>query len=208
MTFDWLVQQAMHYGYLLVFAGVMLESFGIPLPGETSLFIGAALAGSGRLNLLLVGLVAWSAAVIGPSAGYGVGLRYGRRLLGLRWVQRVYSPERLGVAEDLFARRGWLAVLLGRFVAILRIFAGPLAGLHRMPWWQFFVSNAVGSAAWVFAVCAVGALVGKNLQGGNNLLVGIGYAALGVGLLAGGSFLLVRSWRKRSSARSSSADSD
>lgn len=176
-----------------------IESLGVPAPGETTLLIGIVLAVQGRLSVAVVAMVAWGGAVVGDNLGYAVGRRYGTRLVRLPVVGRLYSEERLARAERLFARRGWLAVFGGRFVALLRIFAGPLAGMHRMPWRSFVVANASGAAVWVAAVTIAGLLIGNNLDRAATLLTRISYAGLAllvVMILVGVGWRARRRWKE------------
>lgn len=187
-------------GYVIVFAGVGIESLGVPVPGETTLVIGAVLAAQGRLTPWLVALVAWAGAVLGDNIGYWLGRRYGRRLVTQPGFRRVYDERRIAVAERFFARWGALAVFGGRFVAILRIFAGPLAGMNRMPWRTFLVANATGGALWVGVVTTIGVLLGSNLDRALRLVTRMGFAGLGlVALLAAAAigWHLVKGRRER-----------
>jgi membrane protein DedA with SNARE-associated domain len=179
---------------------VGIESLGIPVPGETSLLVGVFLATQGRLSVAIVALVGWLGAVIGDNLGYVIGRRWGTRLVRLPAVGRFYSPERLARAETLFQRRGWVAVFTGRFIALLRIFAGPLAGMHRMPWPEFFVANATGGAAWVAAIVVVGVLIGNNLDKAISLVGRIGYIGLGAAAVLVVAYVGLRIWRRRRSA--------
>jgi len=179
-----LLDLVQHYGYLIVFLGVGIESLGIPVPGETVLIIGAVLAGHGHLDAAGVAVAGVLGATLGDNTGYYVGRRWGRRLIGTAPLRRIYDPRRLVVAESFFGRHGWTAVFFGRFVAILRIFAGPLAGLHRMPWRTFLLSNAAGAAVWVSAVVTAGLLVGGNLDHIVSLVSRGGYVALGLAVVA------------------------
>lgn len=167
------------FGYLIVFLGVGIESLGIPVPGETALIIGAVLAGGGHLDPTLVAVVGFLGATLGDNTGYYVGRRWGRSLIRRRPLDRIYDPRRLAVAERFFERHGWAAVAFGRFIAILRIFAGPLAGMHHMPWRRFLLANALGAAVWVGAVVTAGMLVGGNLDHIVSLVSRAGYIGLG-----------------------------
>jgi membrane protein DedA with SNARE-associated domain len=170
-------------GYAVVFLGVGIESLGVPVPGETALVIGAVLAGQGRLEPWLVALVGWLGAVLGDNTGYWIGRRYGRRLLAMRGFRRVYDERRIAVAERFFERWGALAVFAGRFVAILRIFAGPLAGMYHMPWRRFVIANATGGATWVAVVTTIGVLLGSNLDRAVRVVSRMGFAGLGLAAL-------------------------
>ncbi len=192
---QWLLDLGTRYGYTVVFVGVMIESMGIPVPGETALLVGAVLAATGHLNIALVALAGWSGAVIGDNIGYWVGRKFSHRLTTLPLLRRIYTPSNLEHAEKFFAKRGWLAVFFGRFIALLRILAGPLAGMHRMPWIRFLIANALGGACWVAAVCAVGLLVGDHLDEAEEILQRSGYAGLAA-LVVGGVLWIVFSWRR------------
>ena len=185
------------FAYLIVFLGVGIESLGIPVPGETSLLVGVFLATQGRLSVAVVALVAWVGAVLGDNLGYAIGRRWGTRLVRLPAMRRVYSPERLEVAEALFERRGWVAVFTGRFIALLRIFAGPLAGMHRMPWAAFFVANATGAALWVGVIVVIGVVIGNNLDRAISLVGRVGYVGLGVAAVLVAAYVGWRLWRRR-----------
>ncbi|MGI8847558.1 MAG: DedA family protein [Candidatus Dormibacteria bacterium] len=192
-----LMDLATRYGYIVVFLGVGAESMGVPVPGETTLLVGAVLAGHGNLSPWLVGGVGWLGAVVGDNIGYAVGRRWGGRLLRLRFVQRVYRPEHLQRAERFFDKHGWAAVFFGRFVAILRIFAGPLAGLHHMPWTHFVAANAAGAAVWVTTIVIIGLLIGSNLDAAANLVARMGYVGLGLTVVAVISIMATRALLRR-----------
>ena len=186
-----IVTQVGIFAYLIVFLGVGIESMGVPVPGETVLVIGAAIAGQGRLSVAGVAACGLAGAVTGDNIGYWVGRRWGRRLTTWPGVRRIYDERRLAVADRFFARRGWLAVFFGRFVALLRIFAGPLAGMHHMSWPHFFAANAAGGVIWVAAVTTVGVLVGSNLGRAVSIVSRAGYGGLALALVIG-ALLLVR----------------
>jgi membrane protein DedA with SNARE-associated domain len=189
------------YGYVIVFFGVGIESMGVPVPGETALVIGAVSASQGHLAAWGVALAGWGGAVIGDNAGYLIGRRWGRRLLTVRLIRRLYDPRRVAIAERFFERRGWLAVFFGRFVAILRILAGPLAGMHHMPWRTFFLANATGGACWVAVITTLGLLVGNNLDRAVRLVARLGYGGLVLGALAVVSYAAWHWYRRRRERR-------
>ncbi len=185
------------FAYLIVFLGVGIESLGVPVPGETALLVGVFLATQGRLSVAIVALVAWVGAVIGDNIGYAIGRRWGTRLVRVPAVGRFYSPARLERAEALFERRGWVAVFGGRFIALLRIFAGPLAGMHRMPWPEFVVANATGGALWVAAIVVVGVLIGNNLDRAISFVGRVGYIGLGAAIVLVLAYFALRMQRRR-----------
>ena len=172
--------------------GVGVESMGIPVPGETALLVGVFLASQGRLSVWVVAVAAWVGAVTGDNIGYWIGRRWGTRLVRMPAVRKLYSAERLERAERFFERRGWLAVFGGRFVALLRIFAGPLAGIHRMPWPRFVIANASGGALWVAVIVGIGVLIGNNLDRAVSAVADAGYVGLGLAVLVVAAYVLVR----------------
>ena len=197
---QFLLSVADHLGvlaYLIVLLGVGIESLGIPVPGETALLVGVFLATQGRLSVVLVALAGWIGAVVGDNLGYLVGRHWGRRLLEMRAVRRLYRPDRVARAEDFFERRGWVAVFTGRFVALLRIFAGPLAGIHRMPWPRFVLANAIGGAVWVAVIVIVGVLIGSNLDKAVSFVGRAGYLGLAAAVVVVGAYVAVRVVRSR-----------
>jgi membrane protein DedA with SNARE-associated domain len=185
------------FGYVIVFLGVGIESLGVPVPGETTLIIGAVFAAQGHLSPAGVAAAAVVGAILGDNTGYYIGRRWGRRLIATRLLRRVYDPRRLAVAEGFFERHGWVAVFFGRFIAILRIFAGPLAGLHHMHWRTFFLANASGGALWVAAVVTAGMLVGGNTDRIISLISKAGYVGLGVAVLLVIGFVVQHRARRR-----------
>jgi membrane protein DedA with SNARE-associated domain len=137
------------YGYGAIFAGVLLESTGLPLPGE-SLMIAAALyaATTHHLNIFILVPLAAAGAICGDQIGYFIGRWIGYRLLA-RWGRKLgLTDERLELGRYLFRHYGPIVVFLGRFVAILRTFAALLAGANRMPWHSFLLWNALGGICW------------------------------------------------------------
>lgn len=137
------------YGYPVLFAIILIESFGILAPGQTLLITAALLAGTGRLNIWLVLLTAFSAAVIGDSIGYLLGHRGGRRLL-LRyggWVG--LNRQRFRRLNKHFGRYGGWFVTFARFFDVLRQINGLLAGTVEMPFYRFLLFNSLGAALWV-----------------------------------------------------------
>jgi membrane protein DedA with SNARE-associated domain len=137
------------YGYLVVFLLVMVESIGVPVPGETAL-IGAALYAGSTHNLEIWGVigVAIAGAVLGDNIGFSIG-RYGGAKLLLRHGHKIRLHEgRLKIGIWLFRRHGGKVVFWGRFVSILRTWAAFLAGTNHMAWDRFLVFNAAGGAVW------------------------------------------------------------
>lgn len=156
------IQEIAHqYGYWAVFLGITLENAGIPLPGETITLVGGFLAGSGELNYWLVLGSAIAGAVLGDNCGYWVGRWGGWPFLTTLGRMFRISEEQLLAVKDRFSRNAARAVFLGRFVALLRIFAGPLAGIAEMPYGQFLFCNAAGATVWAAVMVTLAFFVGE-----------------------------------------------
>jgi membrane protein DedA with SNARE-associated domain len=150
-----------HYGLVALFVLVMLESGGLPVPGETALIAAAILASQGRLELWEVITVAALAAIIGDNLGYWVGRTGGRGLLERfgffsRWTER-WLPW----SERFFERHGAKTVFIGRFFSVLRVTAAWLAGIAHMPWWRFLIWNAAGGIIWAALIGLVAYYAGE-----------------------------------------------
>lgn len=144
--------------YLVVALVIGLESMGIPLPGEVILVSAALLATRQELDIspVWVAVTASTGAIVGDSIGYLAGRRWGERMFAVlgRRFPRHAGPRHLAYAEHVFTRYGVWAVFFGRFVALLRIFAGPVAGALRMPYPRFLAANALGGLVWACGTTA------------------------------------------------------
>jgi membrane protein DedA with SNARE-associated domain len=175
------------YGLWVVFTLIMLESMGVPLPGETALMTAALYAGSThRIDIVSVVLVAATAAIIGDNIGYVIGRSIGVRLV-TRYGRYVRLDEpRLKVGQYLFLRHGGKIVFFGRFVAFLRTYAALLAGMNRMSWPHFLLMNALGGICWATLFGGGAYLFGaqvKRVTGPASLLLllaAIGLTAAGI----------------------------
>jgi membrane protein DedA with SNARE-associated domain len=145
--------------YLVVGAIIGMESLGIPLPGEIALVSAALLASRHTLDInpVGVGAAATLGAIIGDTIGYSIGRKFGMSLferLGKRFPKH-FGPGHVALAKQQFARWGVWAVFFGRFIALLRIFAGPLAGALKMRYSHFLAANASGGLLWAGGTTAV-----------------------------------------------------
>jgi membrane protein DedA with SNARE-associated domain len=177
-----------HYGLIALFLIVMLESGGIPLPGETALVTAGVFASGGDLNIAAVIAVAAAAAIIGDNLGYWVGRTGGRRVLERsprlsRWSARV-----MPWSEAFFHRHGAKTIFIGRFFSVLRVTAAWMAGVSHMRWWRFFAWNAAGGICWALLVGLVAYFAGHaaadaisryGLIGGVAIVVVAGAGLLG-----------------------------
>ena len=180
-----------HYGLLALFLIVMLESAGVPLPGETALVAAGVFASHGELNIAAVIIVAAAAAIIGDNLGYWIGRTGGRSVL-TRWT---VTSRTLPWAEGFFERHGPKTIFIGRFFSILRVTAAWMAGVSRMRWWTFFLWNAAGGICWALLVGLVAYLFGQAAADAiaeYGLIGGASIVALALAGLVGFHF-----WRKR-----------
>jgi membrane protein DedA with SNARE-associated domain len=152
-----------NWGYLAVGGFLVLEDFGIPVPGETILIAASVYAGAGRLNVILLGIVGIVAAVIGDNIGFAIG-HFGGRRLALRWGKFVFlTSERLDKAESFFDRHGGKIIVVARFIEGLRQANGIAAGITGMHWRRFLFFNAIGAALWVSVWVTLGYLAGNHI---------------------------------------------
>ncbi len=137
------------YGYLALAGLLFLEDFGLPVPGETVLVAAAFYAGLGKLNLVLVIIIGFIAAVLGDNVGYSIG-RLGGRPLVERWGKYILlTSERLDKAQSYFNNHGGKIVAGARFIDGLRQLNGIIAGISEMRWLKFLMFNMLGAAVWV-----------------------------------------------------------
>lgn len=163
-SLDTLQELARLYGYWAVFVGIAVENMGIPLPGETIVIVGGFLAGSGELNYWWVLGSAIAGAVLGDNFGYWVG-RFGGWELLVK-IGRIFrlQEQQLEQAKDRYSENAVQAVFWGRFVTLLRIFAGPLAGMTNMPYKQFLLCNLGGAAVWSTTIVSIAFFLGKAVS--------------------------------------------
>ncbi len=152
------------YGYLVIFLGVMAESAGVPLPGETVLIASGALAHRGVLDPGDVLLFGTLGAVTGDQVGYWIGRKGGRPFV-LRWGRYLWiTSGRLARAQAFFDRHGGRAVFFARFITGLRVFGALAAGTSRMPWGRFALYNALGGTVWATAAVSLGYFLSASIS--------------------------------------------
>lgn len=175
-------------GYPLIVLVVIADSLGVPLPSEAVLVASAAAAGSSN-TLTLAGVIAAGAigAVIGNSAAYWIGYRGGRAMLMRMTDRKWIRADHLHYAETFVAKYGGLAVLFGRFIPFVRLFAALVAGVGRMRLSVFLLNTIVGALLWATTLSLIGHTFGRNLPQirqliGDSGLVVIGVIAVGLAL--------------------------
>jgi membrane-associated protein len=151
------------YGYWAVALALLCENAGVPVPGETTLLVASFLAYSEhKLHLGWIIVVATCAATLGDNLGFLIGSRGGRPLLDR--YQHIFRIPQLSLqrGERVFARYGVVTIFFARFIFGMRVFAGPLAGVLRMPWRAFVLFNFLGAAVWVTVISGAGYLFGRH----------------------------------------------
>lgn len=162
---EFLRNAVVEYGYWAVGAVLLAENAGLPVPGETILLLACFLSYSEHtLRVFWIVVIATIAATLGDNLGFAVGYYGGRPLLARYQSLFRISVRTVRRGEDLFARYGAVTIFFARFIFGLRIIAGPLAGVLRMPWRKFLAFNFLGAVLWVTVVASVGYLFGQHWE--------------------------------------------
>jgi membrane-associated protein len=185
--------------YVVIAALVFGETavfLGFVLPGEAAVVLGGVLASRGHVSLALLAGVVVAAAVVGPLVGYEIGRRMGDRLFVSRALRRAPGgPER---ARQAIQDRGGLAVLLGRFIAVIRALMPAVAGAARVRYRTFLIYNVVGGLIWGIGYCLLGYLAGSAYAAVERRVgTGIAIAIAAVVLIAVAAWALRRHLRGR-----------
>jgi membrane protein DedA with SNARE-associated domain len=165
-------------GYPSAGLGILIESSGVPFPGEALLLAAAAWAAVRHHSIALVILFGFLGATVGADIGYLLGYRGGRPFVERFGHLFRLRPDHLARAELFFARHGDKAVLTARFVLGLRTWASMLAGMARMPFWRFQFFSAVGGLLWAAAIGTAGYILGNNLPLLETILRDVGVGGL------------------------------
>ena len=190
-----------HYGLWAILLLVFLEDFGIPVPGETVLIAAAVYAGSGRLNIVAVGLIGFAAAVLGDNVGYAIG-RFGGQAIVLRWGKYIFlTPERMEKAQAFFNRHGGKIIVIARFVEGLRQANGIIAGISGMRWLRFVAFNMIGAALWVGCWVSVGYFAGEHITAIYHYITRYSLYALIAAAVLVAAWIIRRVYRRRAGAR-------
>ena len=194
---DLIRQYLAEYGYWTVAVALLLENAGLPVPGETILLTASFLAFSEhRLHLPYIILVGVCAATMGDNIGYLIGHYWGRPLFTRFGKYVLIREETVLRGERLLKRYGAGLIFVARFIAGLRVIAGPLAGVLRMHWRTFAIFNFLGAVLWVSVISVAGYLFGRHweevaeIMKNVNVVVFVG-AAIAIAILW---------WRKRKQA--------
>jgi membrane protein DedA with SNARE-associated domain len=198
-----LAQAVEQYGYVAVFALIMLEDFGVPAPGETALIAASAAAASGKLSIWVVVLAAIIGAILGDNIGYAIGHFGGRRLVVRLGSRFGLDAVKFAHAENAFKRHGDAVVVGSRFVEVLRQLNGIMAGTMGMPWSTFLRFNALGAVLWVGVWASIGYFTGHNMAAIEALFARFHWLALCVVAVTLIVYLLAR---RRNTLRAAAAD--
>jgi membrane-associated protein len=174
-------------GYVGLVVAILVETAGVPAPGESALLAASVLAAAGRMSIVLVVAGAAAAAIAGDNMGYLLGRRFARPLLTRGGRFSRHRRKLLACGERFFARHGAKAVFVGRWLPFARVTAAWLAGATRMPWRTFAPFNALGGIAWAASVG--GAAYALGASGARALTIA---GAIGLVLMVA---LVVRHWR-------------
>jgi len=163
--FEMIRQYLAEYGYWTIAIALLLENAGLPVPGETILLAASFLAFSEhRLHLPSIIVVGIVAATIGDNIGFVIG-HYGGRPLLIKFGKYLFiRPQTIEHGEKMFARYGASLIFVARFIAGLRVIAGPLAGVLRMHWRKFAIFNFLGAVLWVSVIATAGYLFGRHWE--------------------------------------------
>jgi membrane protein DedA with SNARE-associated domain len=162
VVLETLLAYFVHYGYFVVFFGVMLENAGVPIPGETILLAAGFFAAQGHFHLWEVIAIAALGAMIGDNAGFAIGHSIGRSALHRHGRFILLTHKRLAYLDKFFARYGDKTILFARFVTGLRVFAALLAGAARMRWRTFLLYNSLGAILWSVVISLLGFFFGHS----------------------------------------------
>ena len=144
------------YGYEGMAAILLLENVGLPVPGETVLIMAALFAAIGKLNIVMVVVLALAVAIAGDSFSFLIGSLIGRKVF-IRYGKYIgMPPKRYQKFESYFNRRGYRIVLVARFIDVLRQLNGLIAGASEMRFPTFLLFNSIGASCWVLFWCIIG----------------------------------------------------
>ena len=184
-------------GYPSAGLGILIESAGIPFPGETLLLFAAAWAAAGHHSIALVIFFGFVGATVGADLGYLLGYRGGRPFIERFGSTLRIKPEQLARAELFFARYGDMAIVGARFILGLRTWASMLAGMARMPFWRFQVFSAIGGLLWAVLIGLAGYFLGSNLALIEAIVRGVGIGGLVVIALIAAVLLMAQARASR-----------
>ena len=189
------------YGLALIFANVLAERVGLPLPAMPTLIVAGALAAVGQLSALAVFAAAFIACVIGDTLWYAAGVFYGRRVISLLCRISVSPDSCVRQTENRFIQWGRLTLVFAKFVPGLSTVVRPLAGTIHLGWWKFELFNGLGAVLWVSASLIVGMVFHDEINTVLAWLRDFGALAFGIVLGLAAGFIAVKWWQRRRFAK-------
>jgi membrane protein DedA with SNARE-associated domain len=195
--FDSIPHLVARYGYVIVALLVGAEGVGVPVPGETALITAAVFAARGHLLLPWVIAASVAGVALGGSGGYWIGRTAGQAVVTRygRWIG--ITSENLEYARGFFARHGAMAVVIGRFLPIIRILTGIVAGITNMPFARFAAFNALAGLVWSVAFGVLGYEFGRNIFRFEHRIGRIGLVAVLLAIVLGFIFFKWRAARTK-----------
>ena len=189
------------YGYVLLFAWVLVEQLGLPLPAAPVLLAAGALAARGELRFWEAFGLAWLACLLADSTWFHVGRRHGHQMLRLLCKLSLEPTTCVRKTQDSFGQRRGVLLLFAKFVPAVAMLAAPVAGQSGMSYGAFLALDAIGSALWATALLLGGVFFGDALQADPALLGWVGRFS-GVLLVLGiVAFFVARLLRRRATLK-------
>lgn len=189
------------YGALFVFANVLVEQLGAPIPAVPSLVIAGALAATGKLSLTALLVAALVACLVADVAWYAAGRRYGAHLLRRRCTVSLSPEADIPRTRTRFERWGVNALLVAKFVPGLSIVASPMAGAMRVSWPVFLAYDTIGSALWSSAALSLGLFGKPDVESIATTIEGYGGGPWLAVPVLGVAYIAWRVWRSRRAKR-------
>jgi membrane protein DedA with SNARE-associated domain len=180
------------YTYPVLFLLVLLESLGVPLPGEIALVTAAAYASSGKISIAIVIALGALGAIVGGVLGYWIGAKGGLPLLTRYGGYIGVRKSHIDRAHAFFERNGSKTILFGRFIAILRTWAAIVAGAAAMSFTTFVTYNTIGSIVWAIAFGLLGFYFGRDLPLLEKYISRVSLGVLIVGVIGIALFFLLK----------------
>jgi len=163
---DWMLLKLGVYVYVGLFFIVFAETglaIGFFLPGDSLLVVAGLFAAAGKLNLAILMISLFIAAVVGDAVGYWSGRKAGEALF-TRPKSRFFNPKHLQKAHKFYEKHGGKTIIIARFVPIVRTFAPIVAGAAKMPYRQFLLYNVFGGLGWVVSMLSAGYFLGGVVE--------------------------------------------
>ncbi len=185
------------YGYFLLFAWVLIEQFGIPLPATPVLLAAGALSAEGQFSFSTAFAVGIAASVMADSIWFIVGRKYGHHVLRILCKMSLEPTTCVRRTQDSFGRRRAATLMIAKFVPGLATLAPPVAGENGMGFGTFLFFDGIGSALWVGALLAAGRFFGDLLKRNVQVLDWVGRFSGLLLFLGIVGFFVARLWRRR-----------